>query len=138
MPSKKKKSSSRNKARKGGNKTKEKLEIPDAQMQRLKIDDSQADEDALLEKAIKLAAAEETALAAKSEETSENWQRNMAMDAITGGSKQKITALLQISPKHLFLATSLSRETLKWESASKPVVEPPKKNIPKCGMTPLS
>jgi hypothetical protein len=71
MPSKKKKSSSRNKARKGGNKTKEKLEIPDAQMQRLKIDDSQADEDALLEKAIKLAAAEETALAAKSEETSE-------------------------------------------------------------------
>jgi hypothetical protein len=77
MPSKKKKKSSRGKVRKGvSNKDKEeeKFEIPDAQMQRLKIDeDFQSDDDALLEKAIKLAAAEKSALeaaAAEQEKTS--------------------------------------------------------------------
>jgi len=61
MPSKKK--SSRIKARKGSKKE-EQQETPDTQMERLKIDDTEADEDALLEEAIKLAAAEKEALEA--------------------------------------------------------------------------
>jgi hypothetical protein len=85
MPSKKKKSSSRNKARKGGKKAEEEQGTPDAQMQRLKIEDSQADEDALLEKAIQLAATEKEALKAadaKKEETNRKLARNMVMDAV--------------------------------------------------------
>jgi hypothetical protein len=72
MPSKKK-----SKARKGGKKMKEEGQrqqqgAPEAQMERLKIaDDSQADEDALLEEAIKLAAAEKEALDAAADEQKE-------------------------------------------------------------------
>jgi hypothetical protein len=72
MPSKKKSSSSRNKARKGGMKAEEQQETPDMQMERLKIDDNfQADEDTLLEEAIKLAAAEKEELDAAAVEQKE-------------------------------------------------------------------
>jgi hypothetical protein len=72
MPSKKK-----SKARKGVKKKEEEGQqqgqgAPEAQMERLKIaDDSQADEDVLLEKAIKLAAAEKEALDAAAAEQKE-------------------------------------------------------------------
>ena len=75
MPPSKKKSHHRGKARRGGNSKKvgeKKDEAPDLQMERLKIDkDSQkekADEDAALEEAIKLAAAEKEALDAAAAE----------------------------------------------------------------------
>ena len=74
MPSKKKNSRG-GKARKGANnkkveEKKKEAETPDAQMQRLKIggDDFQADEDAALEEAIKVAAAEKEALDAANAE----------------------------------------------------------------------
>jgi len=71
-------SKKKSKARKVAKKAKEQQGMPDTKMQRLKIDvdddeNSQADEDALLEEAIKLAAAEKEALeaaAAEKEETS--------------------------------------------------------------------
>ena len=75
MPPSKKKSHHRGKARRGGNSKKvgeKKDEAPDLQMERLKIDkDSQkekADEDAALEEAIKLAAAEKEPLDAAAAE----------------------------------------------------------------------
>ena len=74
MPSKKK-SHHRGKARKGANnkkveEKKKEAETPDVQMQRLKIggDDFQADEDAALEEAIKVAAAQKEALDAANAE----------------------------------------------------------------------
>ena len=68
MPSKKKKKSSRGKARKGSNSKKrnegeEQHGTPDKQMERLNIDDDT--EVALLDEAIKLATAEEEALESK-------------------------------------------------------------------------
>ena len=75
MPSSKQKSHHRGKARKGANnkkveEKKKEAETPDAQMQRLKIggDDFQADEDAALEEAIKVAAAQKEALDAANAE----------------------------------------------------------------------
>jgi hypothetical protein len=66
MPSKKKTSGWSKKGRKAANMVEEQQETPDAQMERLKIDeDTEADEDALLEEAIKLAAAEKEALDAE-------------------------------------------------------------------------
>jgi hypothetical protein len=63
MPPKKKKSSRPKAARRGDKKEEGQQGTPDTQMERLKIaDDSQADEDAFLEEAIKLAAAEKEAL----------------------------------------------------------------------------
>jgi hypothetical protein len=69
-----------NKARKGAKKAKEQQGTPDTQMQRLKIDEdsSQADEDALLEKAIKLAAAEKEALEAATTEQDEQSKKSAA------------------------------------------------------------
>jgi hypothetical protein len=54
MPSKKNTSGRSKKARKAANMVEEQQETPDAQMERLKIDDDTDDEDALLKEAIKL------------------------------------------------------------------------------------
>lgn len=62
MPPKKKKGGKEGKAKKtsngAANKTEDQQGTPDTQMQQLKIDEDSQDEDALLEAAIKLAAAE--------------------------------------------------------------------------------
>jgi hypothetical protein len=69
---KKKKSSRPKAARRGDKKAEGQQGTPDTQMERLKIaDDSQADEDALLEEAIKLAAAEKESLDAAAAEQKE-------------------------------------------------------------------
>eukprot|EP00985_Skeletonema_marinoi_P003983 scaffold1742_cov150-Skeletonema_marinoi.AAC.2 len=78
MPSKKKKKSSRDKARKGSSRKKkegqEKHGTPDKQMERLNIDDDT--EVALLDEAIKLAAAEKEALKAAIAEKEKTAKKN--------------------------------------------------------------
>jgi hypothetical protein len=96
MPSQKK-----SKAKKGAKKKEEGgqqqgQEAPEAQMERLKIaDDSQADEVALLEKAIKLAAAEKEALETlrplNKRSRTKKWQQNMMMNAYMDTSQLRIT-----------------------------------------------
>jgi hypothetical protein len=92
MPSKKKSSSRQSRARKGVKKE-EVVEkgAPEAKMERLKIDDnSQADEDAILEEAIKLAAAGKEALdavVAKREEQSKLLEKKKHCEACYHGFK---------------------------------------------------
>jgi hypothetical protein len=113
MPPKKK--STRPKAARRGDEKAEGQQgqgTPDTEMERLKIaDDSQADEDAFLEEAIKLAAAEKEALdaaAAQQKEQDKKWQRNMKMIANMDTSQLRTISLFQISYEHILLDALLS------------------------------
>jgi hypothetical protein len=142
MPSKKKSSSRQSRARKGVKKEEEvEKGAPEAKMERLKIDDnSHADEDAILEEAIKLAAAEKEALdavVAKKEEQSKLLVKKKHCEACYHGFKTKITRIFPISPKHSLLCYLLEKKR-SWDIALWPLKKPPKKNIPKCGKIPPS
>ena len=117
MPTKNNKSSSsRSKARKGAKKAEGQQGTPDTQMERLKIE--QANEDALLEEAIKLAAAEKEALdAAAAEQKEQNEKEAATMNANMDTSQLRNISLFQISYEHILLDTILSTLELCCQSA---------------------
>jgi hypothetical protein len=115
MPSKTKKG--RGKARKAVRKADEQQRSMDTQMERLKIDKDEdsrtnADEDALLEEAIKLAAAEKDQLDAASAEK-EEWQLEVCrLDTSKQLKKRKITSYCWLRPFCLIFILLAAIQTL--------------------------